>query len=42
MKADEARHADEAQAAGGVDLPPPVRWMMRAAARVMTATAHRI
>ena len=42
MKADEARHADDAQAAGGVDLPPPVRWLMRAAARVMTATAHRV
>jgi ubiquinone biosynthesis monooxygenase Coq7 len=42
MKDDERRHADDAQAAGGVDLPPPVRWLMRGAAKVMTATAHRI
>jgi 3-demethoxyubiquinol 3-hydroxylase len=42
MKADEARHASEASAAGGVDLPAPVRWAMRLAAKVMTTTAHRI
>lgn len=42
MKADEARHASEACAAGGVDLPAPVRWAMRLAAKVMTTTAHRI
>lgn len=42
MKEDEARHADNALAAGGVPLPAPVRWLMRGAARVMTATAHRI
>jgi ubiquinone biosynthesis monooxygenase Coq7 len=42
MKDDEARHADEAMAAGGVALPAPVRWLMRGAARVMTTTAHRI
>jgi 3-demethoxyubiquinol 3-hydroxylase len=42
MKDDERRHADEAQAAGAVDMPAPVRWAMRAAARVMTATAYRI
>jgi ubiquinone biosynthesis monooxygenase Coq7 len=42
MKADEARHADHALAAGARVLPAPVRWAMRAAARVMTATAHRI
>jgi ubiquinone biosynthesis monooxygenase Coq7 len=42
MKADEARHAESAEAAGGVRLPAPARWMMRAAARVMTATAHHI
>jgi ubiquinone biosynthesis monooxygenase Coq7 len=40
MQADEARHADLAQAAGAADLPAPVRWAMRAAARVMTGTAH--
>jgi ubiquinone biosynthesis monooxygenase Coq7 len=27
---------------GGVPLPAPVRWAMRAAARVMTTTAHVI
>ncbi len=42
MKADERRHADEAGAAGGTELPPPLRWLMRGAARVMTATAHRV
>jgi len=42
MKDDEARHADHALAAGGVSLPAPVRWLMRAAAKVMTVTAHRI
>jgi ubiquinone biosynthesis monooxygenase Coq7 len=42
MKLDEARHADSAHAAGGVDLPLPVRWLMRAAAKVMTTTAHHV
>jgi ubiquinone biosynthesis monooxygenase Coq7 len=42
MKIDEARHADEAMHSGGVALPAPVRWAMRAAARVMTTTAHVI
>jgi ubiquinone biosynthesis monooxygenase Coq7 len=42
MRDDEARHAHEAQVAGGISLPLPVRWMMRATAKVMTTTAHRI
>lgn len=42
MRADEARHADQAEAAGGLRPPAPVRWLMRAAAKVMTTTAHRI
>jgi 3-demethoxyubiquinol 3-hydroxylase len=42
MKDDEARHADEALAAGGSRLPLPARWAMALAARVMTTTAHRI
>lgn len=42
MKRDEQRHADEAQAQGALPMPPPVRWLMRAAAKVMTTTAHRI
>ncbi|HET9821748.1 MAG TPA: 2-polyprenyl-3-methyl-6-methoxy-1,4-benzoquinone monooxygenase [Burkholderiaceae bacterium] len=40
MKQDEARHARQADEAGAARLPLPVRWTMRAAARVMTATAH--
>lgn len=42
MRADEARHADDAQAAGAATLPAPVRWAMRGAAKVMTTTAHRL
>ncbi len=42
MKDDEARHAQEAQGAGGLDLPAPVKALMRASAKVMTTTAHYI
>ncbi|MDP1567059.1 MAG: 2-polyprenyl-3-methyl-6-methoxy-1,4-benzoquinone monooxygenase [Polaromonas sp.] len=42
MKDDEARHAQEAQGAGGSELPAPVKALMRASARVMTTTAHYI
>ena len=42
MKDDEARHAAAASAAGAAELPAPVRWAMRAAARVMTTTAHYV
>jgi len=42
MKDDEVRHANEARHAGGIDLPAPVRGLMRAAATVMTTIAHRI
>ena len=42
MKDDEARHAQEAQAAGALGMPAPVRGLMRAAAKVMTTVAHRI
>lgn len=42
MQLDEARHADAAQDCGGVQLPLPLRALMRAAAKVMTFTAHRI
>jgi len=42
MKADEARHADDATAAGAVPLPAPVQGLMRLAARVMTTVAHRV
>lgn len=40
MKDDEARHAQQAEAAGAAKLPLPVRLGMRAAAKVMTTTAH--
>lgn len=42
MRDDEVRHAESAQTAGGIRPPLPVRWLMRAAAKVMTTTAHRI
>ena len=42
MKEDEARHGAHARAEGGITLPAPVRWAMRAAAKVMTTTAHRL
>lgn len=42
MRQDEARHARQAEEAGGVRPPLPVRWLMRAAAKVMTTTAHRL
>jgi len=42
MRDDEARHGAQAQAAGATALPAPVRWAMRAAARVMTSTAHHL
>lgn len=42
MQADEVRHARDALAAGGIELPLPARLAMKAMARVMTATAYRI
>jgi len=42
MRDDEARHGAMAQSAGAVDLPFPVRRLMRAAADVMRAVAYRI
>ena len=42
MRDDEARHADQALAAGAVPVPAPVRWLMRQSARVMTTLAHRV
>ena len=42
MQDDERRHADEAQAAGAAELPLPVRWLMRGAAKLMTTVAHRV
>jgi ubiquinone biosynthesis monooxygenase Coq7 len=42
MRDDEARHGAMAQAAGAVDLPLPVKGLMRLAAGVMKAVAYRI
>jgi ubiquinone biosynthesis monooxygenase Coq7 len=42
MKEDEAAHAALALQAGGVQLPAPVRGLMKAAAKVMTTTAYYI
>ena len=42
MKEDEARHATQALAAGGVHLPWPVRALMKGAAKVMTGTTYWI
>jgi len=42
MKTDEAGHAQAAMAAGGSELPGPVRSLMRLAAKVMTGTAYRL
>ncbi|MES3003008.1 MAG: 2-polyprenyl-3-methyl-6-methoxy-1,4-benzoquinone monooxygenase [Pseudomonadota bacterium] len=42
MKEDEAAHAAQALGQGGGELPAPVKALMRAAARVMTTTAHYI
>ena len=42
MKADEVRHAREAQHAGAAELPAPVKAAMTLAAKVMTTVAHRV
>ena len=42
MRNDEARHADQALAAGAAPVPAPVRWLMRQSARVRTTLAHRV
>ena len=42
MMADEVRHASEAQKAGAMELPQPVKDLMRMAAKVMTTTAHYV
>ena len=42
MKEDEALHAAQAASAGGAELPAVAKGLMRAAAKVMTTTAHYI
>ena len=40
MRSDEVAHGERAIAAGGAELPAPVRTLMRYASRVMTGTAY--
>jgi len=42
MKKDEARHGEEAAAAGAAPIPAPVRRIMKGVARVMKFGAYRI
>lgn len=42
MRDDEVAHANAALQAGGVELPKPVRGLMKLAAKVMTTAAYRI
>lgn len=42
MRDDEARHALDAQQAGALNLPQPVKDLMRAAAKVMTSVAYKV
>ena len=42
MMDDEARHALDAEAAGAAELPQPVKELMKAAAKLMTTTAHYV
>lgn len=42
MKADEIKHRNSAEMAGGVPLAAPVRAVMRAMSRVMTVAAYRV
>ncbi len=42
MHDDELAHAEAAMQAGAMELPPPVKGLMRAAAKLMTTVAHRV
>ena len=42
MREDEARHAEQAAAAGAAELPAPVKSLMAMVSKVMTHTAYRI
>lgn len=42
MCADEASHAELAGQLGGADLPPPIRFLMRLSAKVLTTVAYRV
>lgn len=40
MQRDEIRHGDTAEAAGAVELPAPIKLLMKLTSRVMTRTAY--
>jgi len=42
MKLDEARHGEMAKAAGGVELPGPVKTLMGMTSKIMTRLAYRL
>lgn len=42
MRDDEAEHAHQAHKMGALELPEPVKGLMRAAAKVMTTVAYRV
>lgn len=42
MQTDEARHADNARARGGAELPRPIPTLMRCASAVMKTVAYRV
>ncbi|MCF8208358.1 MAG: 2-polyprenyl-3-methyl-6-methoxy-1,4-benzoquinone monooxygenase [Rhodoferax sp.] len=42
MHDDELRHAADAKKAGALELPQPVKDLMRATAKIMTTVAHRV
>jgi ubiquinone biosynthesis monooxygenase Coq7 len=42
MKIDEAHHGAVAKAAGGAELPTPIRQLMRLTSKVMTQVAYRL
>jgi ubiquinone biosynthesis monooxygenase Coq7 len=42
MQADEARHGQAARDSGGIELPPPIPALMRAASLLMKAVAYRV
>ena len=42
MRADELRHAENAEKAGAAGLPRPVKTAMTLVSRIMTATAYRL
>ncbi len=42
MRDEEAEHGKNAVAAGAAELPPAIKLLMRATAKVMTSTAYRL